>query len=423
MNQLFPVKLSSGALARRRGAGADDESARAPAAGALVAPSEHTSHYRAAIAGWGRSPGPPVGAADERPTGRRIILRRVTVFDPDQLSDIVPGANIEHRLLQSGRFEARALHVRTAMFTLDYLRYSAAVMLKGDLPASGTALAFGLRRPEEAVAFGVPQRAYALMQFDPAAGLHLRLPAGGEWAMFRLSPALLEAEAFRRSGGAPTEPAMEPRLLRVPGPQWRRVVRLMAMIERATESTGVRHDHAESQNLEALLFEAVIEAYTAARVPQSNDHGALARRRRLVSRAEEYVYAHIDDSVRMKRLCRDIGASARTLEYAFKGIYGFGVMESMRTLRLNEVRKKLLRAGPEQVTVTTAAMDWGFWHLGEFAAEYRRLFGELPSHTLRIRSTGPGLRNGLRDAVFAAHADGPDRQAAATAQPVAVTGM
>ena len=358
------------------------------------------------------------------PSGRRIILRRVTVFDPDQLSDIVPGANLEHRLLQSGRFEARALHVKTAMFTLDYLRYSSAVMLKGELPASGTALAFGLRRPEEAVAFGVPQRACALMQFDPAAGLHLRLPAGAEWVMIRLSPALLEAEALRRAGGASAAPPMEPRLLRVPGPQWRRVTRLMSMIECATEATGVRHDPAESESLEALLFEAVIEAYAAARAPQSNDHGALARRRRLVSRAEEYVYAHIDDSVRMKRLCRDIGASARTLEYAFKGIYGFGVMESMRTLRLNEVRKKLLRAGPEQVTVTTAAMDWGFWHLGEFAAEYKRLFGELPSHTLRIRSAGPGSRTGVRDAVIASHADGRDASAPATSKDaVAVAGM
>jgi AraC family ethanolamine operon transcriptional activator len=29
------------------------------------------------------------------------------------------------------------------------------------------------------------------------------------------------------------------------------------------------------------------------------------------------------------------------------------------------------------------ARRWGFWHIGEFAADYRRLFGELPSQTFK----------------------------------------
>jgi len=29
------------------------------------------------------------------------------------------------------------------------------------------------------------------------------------------------------------------------------------------------------------------------------------------------------------------------------------------------------------------ANAWGFWHMGQFARDYRRLFGELPSDTLR----------------------------------------
>jgi AraC family transcriptional regulator, ethanolamine operon transcriptional activator len=28
------------------------------------------------------------------------------------------------------------------------------------------------------------------------------------------------------------------------------------------------------------------------------------------------------------------------------------------------------------------ATDWGFWHMGHFARDYRAMFGESPSRTL-----------------------------------------
>src|ERR1700741_2944637 len=42
---------------------------------------------------------------------RRVILRKVTTFDCDQMSDLIPSAHIEHRLLEPGPFEADAVHV------------------------------------------------------------------------------------------------------------------------------------------------------------------------------------------------------------------------------------------------------------------------------------------------------------------------
>jgi AraC family ethanolamine operon transcriptional activator len=57
-------------------------------------------------------------------------------------------------------------------------------------------------------------------------------------------------------------------------------------------------------------------------------------------------------------------------------------MAYFRAVRLNAVRQELKAAAAGTATVHEVAQRWGFWRTGEFAAAYRRLFGELPSETL-----------------------------------------
>jgi hypothetical protein len=38
----------------------------------------------------------------------------------------------------------------------------------------------------------------------------------------------------------------------------------------------------------------------------------------------------------------------------------------------------------EEMSIGDAAARWGFFHLGNFANDYRRLFSELPSQTPRL---------------------------------------
>jgi AraC-like DNA-binding protein len=65
-------------------------------------------------------------------------------------------------------------------------------------------------------------------------------------------------------------------------------------------------------------------------------------------------------------------------------------------LRLSQARRALLSSDCNVVTVTEIATGFGFVELGRFSVEYRKMFGESPSDSLRApiassRQAGPGL--------------------------------
>jgi AraC-like DNA-binding protein len=81
------------------------------------------------------------------------------------------------------------------------------------------------------------------------------------------------------------------------------------------------------------------------------------------------------------------GASERLLRYAFLERFGVSPKAYLLAVRLNGVRKELRAADPV-CTVIDVANIWGFWHMGQFAADYRRLFGNFPSKRLGVLPTG-----------------------------------
>lgn len=105
-------------------------------------------------------------------------------------------------------------------------------------------------------------------------------------------------------------------------------------------------------------------------------------RKRIVDRACEYALANKDAPPSIVDLCNQVGTSRRKMQYCFQESLGINPVAYLRMLRLNAVHRDLLGAG-FGAAVQDIAMSWGFWHLSRFAAEYRQLFGESPSETLR----------------------------------------
>ncbi|UFH48313.1 helix-turn-helix domain-containing protein [Pseudomonas sp. KNUC1026] len=104
-------------------------------------------------------------------------------------------------------------------------------------------------------------------------------------------------------------------------------------------------------------------------------------RMRLVRRARECALAQPGTPPSILELCNRVGASRRKLQYCFQQTLGINPVAYLRVLRLNAVHRALRRS--EAGRVQDIALQWGFEHLSRFATDYRQLFGQLPSHTLK----------------------------------------
>jgi AraC family ethanolamine operon transcriptional activator len=77
--------------------------------------------------------------------------------------------------------------------------------------------------------------------------------------------------------------------------------------------------------------------------------------------------------------------SERMLQYAFRDIYGMGPQAWFQAMKLKEANRELSTHGSRTLRVSDVALRWGFTHFGRFSLEYRRMFGESPSETLKRR--------------------------------------
>ncbi len=117
--------------------------------------------------------------------------------------------------------------------------------------------------------------------------------------------------------------------------------------------------------------------------PASDRAVRASRRIDAVQRVEEHLLRDMAIPRNVNELCLIAETSRRTLEYAFREYFGTSPNRFLKALRLNAARNDLLRASRKSTTVGEIASGWGFLHMSQFAVDYRRMFGEKPSATLR----------------------------------------
>ena len=213
----------------------------------------------------------------------------------------------------------------------------------------------------------------------PAATLCHRTTGPTRWGSMSLPSR--DWDAIATAVGHDLTPRPDVRKITVPEPAIARFRRLHASATDLAENTPqLLANPNAAHGLECALVQAMMDCLKMA-TPSST--AATRRHAIIMKRFYQALEASVGQPIYLPQLCVAIGASDRTLRLCCQEYLGIGPKRYLHLRRMHLARRTLLRATAGSDNVTTIATRFGFWELGRFAVDYRALFGEAPSTTLR----------------------------------------
>jgi AraC-like DNA-binding protein len=158
---------------------------------------------------------------------------------------------------------------------------------------------------------------------------------------------------------------------------------------RAIERRSIALIGAETAHgLEQQLIEALVECFSKGSEIETpittNEHQDVA------CRFEALLHAQPNRHFRMAEICAALDVPTGVLRLACEEQLGMGPTEYVSRRQMQLVHRALLNGGPGPANIYAIARRYRFRSLGRFAVDYRAIYGELPSETLR-RSPGQGM--------------------------------
>ncbi len=135
-------------------------------------------------------------------------------------------------------------------------------------------------------------------------------------------------------------------------------------------------------HFEELFITALLNAQ-----PNSLSEALYDRNRQVkpfyIKRAVDYIHENVAGLTMLSELVEATGVSLRTLQNGFAKYYNTGPSNFIKQLRLRKAREELKSASHGETTVADVAAKWGFYNPCSFSQNYKKMFGESPSATLR----------------------------------------
>ncbi|MEM7063798.1 MAG: helix-turn-helix domain-containing protein [Cyanobacteria bacterium P01_B01_bin.77] len=141
----------------------------------------------------------------------------------------------------------------------------------------------------------------------------------------------------------------------------------------------------QKPRITALIAEDLIPLLICA-LPRHSKTGLSVkpfRRHLLVAKAKRVILEHLEKPLTLKQLAQGLESSSSALSYGFQDAFGISPMRYLKVQRLHALRRCLKTSDPTIHNIQALSNQFGFWSAGHFARDYKAMFGELPSETLR----------------------------------------
>jgi len=320
--------------------------------------------------------------------GRQMPGSVISVFsEPDEFQAALREAGVLNLLITGlGQFRARLTQV-----TLHHLRLSAgderlSRIAFAAVPANMLVVSLPLSDRPAPIWGGVAMRAGEIITLGPGQRVHARSEGPCQWGAVRLL-----VEEFVRYGSALSGTAF----IVPPVARWRppraalRQLRHLhkAAVRTAEARSGVLADSETAHGLEQQVIHALVECLSVG--PPDEETEAARRHRCILARFEALLAAEPPPS--MTEIGAAVGVSLRMLRECCKTNLGMGPGRYRHLRGMQRAHRALRRESPDTASVSAVARRCGFRGLGRFAENYRSLYGELPSDTLRRRHCATDL--------------------------------
>ena len=250
----------------------------------------------------------------------------------------------------------------------------------GDFRGNGLLLYLPLTSGVEYSANGTVLERGSFAVLQPGCEFFISTKVSHDWCAVTLPMSLLIQQ------GLSVLPATGP-TLHVTSADQQAAIRFRQIVTQVM-SLAAKTNQIESGETAASVSEALLEV-AAAVVPLPkacpDNHGGRPKvpREQIIACTLEHLQQHEDDVVHIGDLAEAADVSERTLRNAFNDYFGVSPTRYVQFRQLHQVHRALRAARAHETTVSHVLLAHGAWEFSRFAARYRRLFGELPSETLR----------------------------------------
>ena len=309
-------------------------------------------------------------------------LLRHHYSDVHAMRDALAGWQIDYRQLELGKFAGDILQISSQDVCLTSAAYSRKLVHAGATPHDYTA--FGLAKSGNG---NVRMSGYncgdsTIAVFKQDQQFEGSTPADVYLYNFSVRDEVLE-ELSEKAGidAQDVLSGTHNRLINC-DPSW--VSAMRNRIFQVCDTVEANADFLHSRRLVLeLRHQLPLMFLTALSLPNNIADRVTSRTRLLaLDKVCSYIHQNLDRELMIEELCVIAGVSWRTLNYAFCEYFDVTPKRFVMAMRLDRVQRELHECG-KSTKISAIANHWGFWHMGQFAADYRAQFGELPSATIK----------------------------------------